>query len=445
MRVIIIGAGEVGSSIAADLSDTHEVVVIDVDGDRVDELTYSVDALPIKGDGTSVPVLEEAGIDEADMLIASTDNDETNIVACSAAKAVSDVFTIARVKKPDLLDTWERSDKAFGVDFMVCTDLLAAEAIVALIGLPAARDVDRFAGGAVQMAEFQIPEDSPVTGHTVAEADRFDSLTFVGVIREDDVEIASGETVLSADDYVVVIGSPESVQGFAAELTPTETPDSAEQIVIIGGSEIGFQTARMLEERGLRPRLIESDHDRARELAERLPKTMVMESDATDIEFLSREHIDEADVVVSALTHDETNLLISLLAKQLGARRADAVVEHGDYVDLFEAVGVDAAVNPREVVAEEITRFTHEGRAENVSLVHNDRAEILEIEIDDESILAGRSLADAMADLPTEVVIGAITRDGECIIPRGETVIEPGDHVVAFMKTEFVDAVTAAL
>jgi trk system potassium uptake protein len=295
------------------------------------------------------------------------------------------------------------------------------------------------------MAEFRIPENSPVTGHTVAEADRFDSLTFVGVIREDDVEIASGETVLSAGDYVVVIGSPESVQGFARELTPTETPGSAEEITIVGGSEIGFQTARLLEERGIHPRLIESDHDRARELAERLPETMVMESDATDIEFLSREHIDEADVVVSALTHDETNLLISLLAKRLGARRADAVVEHADYVDLFEAVGVDAAVNPREVVAEEITRFTHEGRAENVSLVHNDRAEILEIEIDGESILADRSLADAMTGLPTEVVIGAITRDGECVIPRGETIIQPGDHVVAFMKTEFVDAVTAAL
>lgn len=445
MRVIIIGAGEVGSSIADDLSGSHEVVVIDVDGERVDELTYSIDALPLQGDGTSVSVLEEAGIDEADLLIASTDNDETNIVACSAAKAVTDVFTIARVKKPDLLDTWERSHKAFGVDFMVCTDLLTAQAIVTIVGLPAARDADPFAGGTVQMAEFEIPENSPVTGHTVEEADRFDSLTFVGVISDDDVEIASGETVLSAGDYVVVIGSPESVQGFAGELTPDETPDSAERIVVIGGSEIGYQTARMLEERGLRPRLIESDHDRARDLAERLPKTTVMESDATDIEFLSREHIDEADVVVSALTHDEMNMLISLLAKQLGAKRAVAVVEHADYVDLFEAVGVDAAINPREVVAEEITRFTHEGRAENVALVHNDRAEILEIEIDEESILAGRTIADAMDELPREVVIGAITRGDECIIPRGQTVVEPGDHIIAFMKTELVDAVTAAL
>jgi trk system potassium uptake protein TrkA len=295
------------------------------------------------------------------------------------------------------------------------------------------------------MAEFTIPADGPVTGHTVAEADRFDSLTFVGVLRNGDIEIASGETVLSAGDYVVVIGSPESVHGFAEELLPDETPDSAERIVVVGGSEIGFQTARLLEQRGLHPRLIEEDHDRARELAERLPKTTVMESDATDVEFLAREHVDEADIVIAALTHDETNLLISLLAKRLGARRAAAVVEHGAYVDVFEAVGVDAAVNPREITAEEIIRFTLKGRAENVSLVHNDRAEVIEIEIDEGSILAGRSIREATAELPREVVVGAITRDGEFVVPRGETVVEPGDHVVVFAKTEFVDAVTAAL
>lgn len=445
MRVIIIGAGEVGSSIATDLSKAHEVVVIDVDGERIDELTYSIDALAIQGDGTSLPTLEEAGIDDADMLIASTDNDETNIVACSAAKALGDVFTIARVKKPDLLDTWNRSEKAFGVDFMVCTDLLSAQAIVRIVGLPAARDADPFAGGAIQMAEFEIPEDSPVTGQTVREADRFDSLTFVGLLRGGDVEIARGETTLLAGDYVVVIGSPESVQRFGSELSPDQTPDSTEEIVIVGGSEIGYQVARLLEERGFKPRLIEEDHGRARDLAERLPNTVVMESDATDIEFLSREHIDTADVVVAALTHDEVNLLISLLAKQLGTTRAVAVVEHGDYVDIFESVGIDAAVNPREITAEEITRFTHQGRAENIALIHNDRAEVIEVEIDEGSVLAGRPLRESMGDLPEAVVVGAITRDGECLIPRGDTRIDPGDHVVVFARADVADAVTAAL
>ncbi len=443
--MIVIGAGEVGSSIAADLAETHEVVVVDVDDDRIEDLTYSMDVLAIQGDGTSMSKLEEAGIDGADLFIASTDKDETNIVACSAAKVASDVFTIARVKKPDLLDTWNRAKQAFGVDFMVCTDLLSAQAIVTIVGLPAARDADPFAGGTVQMAEFEVPEESSITGQTVEEADRFDSLTFVGLLRGEEVEIARGGTVLESGDYVVVIGSPESVQRFGTELSPEDTPSSTEEIVIVGGSEIGYQVAHMLEERGLEPRLIEADHDRARDLAERLPNTVVMESDATDIEFLTREHIDEADVVVSALTHDESDLLISLLAKQLGCSRAVAVVEHGDYVDVFESVGVDAAINPREITAEEITRFTHQGRAENIALIHNDRAEVLEIEIDDESVLAGRTLEESMADLPEAVVVGAITRDGACIIPRGDTRIEVGDHIVVFASTDVADAVTAAM
>ena len=445
MYVIIIGAGEVGSSIAASLADTHEVVVVDIDGDRVDSLTYSLDVLAIQGDGTSLSTLREAGIDEADMLIATTDVDETNLVACGTAKTVDDPFTIARVKNVDYLETWQRArdQRAFGVDFMVCTNLLTAQDIVQVIGLPAARDVDRFAGEAVQMAEFEVGPDSPVVDQTVREADRFDSLTFAAVFRNDNVEIPRGETVIRAGDRVVVIGSPESVQGFAMELAPGETPTGSEDLVIIGGSEIGYHAARLLEDRGLRPRLIERDHDRAWELAERLPNSVVMENDATDADFLAREHVDEADAVVAALESDEKNLLVSILAKQLGADRTVAVVESSEYVSIFETVGVDVAVNPREVTAEEITRFTRETYTENVALIENDRAEVLEIEVDEDSVLVGRPIREAVADLPDRFVLGAITRDGEFIVPRGDTVVEAGDHVVVFVEREEIETVHA--
>ncbi|HKJ60185.1 MAG TPA: NAD-binding protein, partial [Halobacteriales archaeon] len=146
MRVIVIGAGEVGSSISASLAGAHDVVVVDVDGERVESLTYSHDVLAIEGDGTSLSTLEEAGVAEADMVIASTDDDETNLVACGTAKTLGDAFTIARVRNTNFLRTWRRSEGAFGVDFMVCTNLLTAEAIVRIAGLPAARDVDPFAG-----------------------------------------------------------------------------------------------------------------------------------------------------------------------------------------------------------------------------------------------------------------------------------------------------------
>ncbi|UPW01125.1 Trk system potassium transporter TrkA [Halorussus gelatinilyticus] len=447
MHIIIIGAGEVGSSIAASLADTHEVVVVDMDGERVDALTYSLDVLAIQGDGTSLDTLEEAGVERTDMIIASTDRDETNLVACGTAKTVDDPFTIARVKNVDYLETWQHAEDrtAFGVDFMVCTNLLTAEDIVRVIGLPAARDVDPFVGGRVQMAEFEVGPESPVADQTVREADRFDSLTFAALLRDGDVEIPRGETVIRASDKVVVIGSPESVQGFAREIAPRETLSRNEDLVIIGGSDIGYHTARLLEERGLHPRLIEQDHERARQLAEELPDTVVMENDPTDAEFLAREHVNEADAVVAALDSDERNLLVSVLAKQLGARRTVAVVESGDYVDVFETVGVDVGVNPREVTAEEITRFTRELHTENVALIENDRAEVLEVEVDGDSILVGRPIREAVADLPEEFVIGAITRDERFVVPRGDTIIEPGDHVVAFVGRDALEAVSERL
>ena len=443
MHVIIVGAGEVGSSIAASLAGMHDVVVVDTDPERVDAVTYSMDVLAIEGDGRTVETLEEAGIGEADMLIASTDDDDANIVTCGTADALADAFTIARVKSPQYLRAWERGTGTFGVDFMVATDLLAAKTIVGVIGLPTAQDVDLFADGLVQMTEFDIPAESPVAGQTVQEADRFDSLTFAAIVRPDEIVVPRGDTLIQPGDEVVVIGSPESTRAFSAAIAPQE--DGPEDVVLVGGGEIGYQTARLLEDRGFSPRLVERDPDRARWLAEELPGTTVMESDATDQEFLQRENVDEADVFIAALENDQQNLLATLLAKRLGAGRAVAVVNTGEFTDLFEAVGVDVAVSPREATAEEIIRFTRSRRTENVSIIEGDRAEVLEIEVDAESVLAGRTIREAAADLPERVVIGAIARDGALITPRGDTSIEVGDHVVVFVDTDVLSEVTDAV
>ncbi len=443
MRIVIVGAGEVGSSIASSLAGSHDVVVIDVDEEKVEELNYNVDALAIQGDGASLTVLQEAGIGDADMLIASTDDDETNIITCGTAKTISDPFTIARVKGTSYLETWHQAEGAFGVDFMVGTTALTAKSVVRVVGLPAARDVDTFAGGRVQMAEFAIPEGSPVAGQTIQEADRFESLTFAAVFRDDEVIIPTGTTRIEAEDEVVVIGSQESVRGFGSEVSPHA--GDVDDILIVGGTEVAAEIATLFEEQGLKPRLVEHDHERARELAERLPKTTVLEHDATDSEFLEREHVGEVDTVIAALKRNERNLLVSLLTKRLGVDNAVAIVNETGYSQLFEAVGVDVAISPREATAEEITRFTRERRAENVALIENDRAEVIEIEADADSVLTGRQIQDSIKDLPEGIVIGAITRNGDFVIPRGDTVIEVGDSVVVFAEADNVSAVTSML
>jgi trk system potassium uptake protein TrkA len=443
MRVIVVGAGEVGSNIAAELSSDHDVVVVDIDGERVDAMSYSLDVLTVEGDGTEIETLEEAGVDEADMLIASTDDDGTNIVTCGTASVFPDVFTIARVKRPQYLRTWERGERVFGVDFMVCTDLLAAETITGVIGLPTAQDVDTFADGVVQMAEFELPQESPVVGQTVQEADRFDSLTFAAIFRDDGIIIPGGDTTLRVGDDVVVIGSPDSVRSFSTAIAPDRSGPS--DIVVVGGSEIGYQATRLLETRGFAPRLIERDEDRARWLAENLPGTTVMQTDATDREFLERENVGGADVLIAALESDQQNLLAGLLAERLGTERTVAVVDSMEFADLFEAVGIDVAVSPREATAEEITRFTRDRRAENVSLIEGHRAEVMEFEVDAEGTAVGCTIRELAGELPAGVVVGAITRNGQLITPRGDTVIEIGDHVVVFADADAVEAVAAAL
>ena len=445
MKIIIIGAGQVGESIAADLEANHDVTVIEQRRERAEELTYAHDVLTITGDGTESKTLDRAGIDEANMVIASTDDDETNIVACSTASALSDAFTVARIKHTKYFDTWERANRAFGVDYMVCTNLLTAQSIVRVVGLPAAVDVDPFAGGRVQMAEFEISEACPIVDQSVQQADRYDSLTFAALLRNGSVVIPGGNTVINAGDRVVVIGSPKSVHNFADSLAPDHATGSDEEVVIIGGSEIGYHVARLLGDRGFKPRLIEQDPERAREIAEELPQTMVMESDATDIAFLEREHIGEADIVVAALESDEKNLLVSLLANRLGAGRTAAIIDTPSYVELFETVGIDVAINPRVVVAEEIIRLTQSGKAENVALIETDKAEVIEIEVDDSSVLVGRPIRESTADLPDGVVIGAITRRNEFVTPRGDTEIYPGDHVVIFVDADAIEETTAKL
>ncbi|MFY4815990.1 Trk system potassium transporter TrkA [Halorubrum sp. Atlit-26R] len=443
MHVVVIGAGEVGTSIAASLASDHEVVVVDVDPDRAEQLKYELDVLTIAGDGTSAEIQSAAEVDRADMVIACTDDDQTNLVACGTAKTLGDGFTIARVKSTDFLRTWQGNEGAFGVDFMVCTDLLTAENIVRVIGLPAAVDVDPFAGGLVQMAEFEIAEGSPVAGQTVSEADRFESLTFVGLFRDGEMTIPRGDTDIAVGDRAVVIGSPESVQSFATDVAPETTPDRADEIVVVGGSEIGYQTARLLEERDFKPRLIERDADRARWLAENLPNTVVMEHDATDTEFLSREHVDEADIVVTALRSDEKNLLISVLAKRLGVDRVIAVVDSPDYVTVFEEIGIDIAINPRTVTAEEITRFTYESVAENIAVLENDQAEVLELELTEGCGLVGRPISEVVAESEARFVIGAITRDHRLVTPRGDTVLQAGDHVILLVESESVGEIAS--
>lgn len=444
MRIIIAGAGQVGTKVAAELDATHDIVMVDVDGERIDRLSYDLDVLTVTGDSSAIETLREAGIEDTDMLIACTDSDEINILTCATAKSLSDVTTVVRAKNAKYLDTWDQAENVFGVDFMVGTNLLTVAAAAGGTGLSAARNVDVFAGGRVQMAEFEIGADSSIVGQTVQEADRFDSLTFVAILRDEETLIPTGATRIQPGDDVVVVGRPDAVHALGTELAPQERDHK--NVLIIGGSDIGYQTAQLLEERGLRPHLIEASADRARELSERLSATTVRTKDPTAQDFLEDERMSDVDAVVAALDdNSEENLLAALRAKRNGADRSIAVVAHGEYVELFEEAGVDVAVNPRRATAAEIIDFARDQDTQNVALLEGEQAEVIEIRIDTDSIIAGRPIHEAIRDLPDGVVIGAVTRNGSFLMPRGDTVIEPGDHAVILVDSDVVEETIARL
>jgi trk system potassium uptake protein TrkA len=445
MRVIIVGAGEVGSHIAASLADDHEVIVVDIDPETIEDLTYSTDVLAIEGDGTTIETLQEAGIAKTELLVASTDDDRTNLITCMTAKTAGDIFAIARVRGAKFYDTWTQSNGAFDVDFMVSTDLVTAEKVVRILGFPSAVDVEPFGQNRVEMAEFEVLAESEFVDQTIETADRFDALTFAALVRDSNIVIPRGGTRIEAGDKVIVIGRPDRVRAFSNVVAPTNQSDGIQDFVVVGGSDIGYHIADSLRQRGFRPRLIVESGDRARHLAEQLPETVVMEYDITDLDFFLRENVDNADAVIAAADSDEENLLVSLLAMKIGVDRTVAVVEAAEYASLFEDVGIDVAINPRDTAAEEIVRYTRDRTVEKLSLIEDRQVEVLEVEIVEGSPLNGRPIHESIADLPADVVIGAITRDQEFIMPRGDTVIKSGDHVVLFTTADVRSDVLAVV
>jgi trk system potassium uptake protein TrkA len=436
MRVIIIGAGEVGRSIASALQTDHDVVVIERDSKRI-ELLQNLDVLALLGNGASLKTLKDAGADRADLVIASTDIDEVNIVACASAKQLGTKITIARVQDAEYLQTWKRG--SLGVDEMVCSELITSQAIADVIGLRGVRAADEFADGKILMTETVVEENSPLIGLRLREAAIPKDCNVASIIRGNAVIIPHGEDRILAGDRLVLIGTPEAVHEFNRRLSLYPT---VKEVLIIGGGRIGFRLAQILQTRGLRPKLIEPDEERSRWLAENLPHTLVFHGDGTDIELLEREGLHRCDVAVSVTGADERNLLCGLLLKRMGVSQVIVRVEDPNFITIFERVGIDIAINPRRLIAEEIIGFTRE-RIEKALSLEQDRAEVLEIEVSLQSPLIGVKLA--AAQVPAGVLIGAIVRGERVIIPRGTDTLQPGDHVIVFSTKEAAAAVEKLL
>jgi len=441
MRIVIVGAGQVGSTVVEALHGDHDLVVIDVVRERLEPLAYRYDVGTIEANGASRKALRDAGVADADLFIACTSRDEVNLVACSFARVEAPQATsVIRTSNIEYIDLWREG--RLDVDFAVSSELETAHAVSRSIGMPAARQTDVFAGGQVQIVEFNVPEgaDAAVVGRPLREARIPDDSRVFGIIREDTLTLPRGGESIRAGDRIVVIGSPTAARAWATLLAPGEK--AVKDVVVFGGGQVGTAIARLLAAQGIGVRLIEPDRERAREVADQLPQCRIYNATGIDVDFLQRELIGRTQAAVFAIKEDSKNHYAATLARVHGVRFTIAVVHDTISTQVYEQSGVDVTINPRAVTAEEIVRFAHDPRTQQVAMLEGDRYEVLDLTTKPTSEYVGLRFRD----MPIRgAMIGAIVRDGRAVFPRSDEVLQAGDRVIVFTETKRVPDVERVL
>ena len=441
MRIVIVGAGQVGSTVVEALHAEHDLSVIDVARERLEALAYRYDVRTIEANGASRKALQDAGVDKADLFIACTSRDEVNLVACSFARIEAPkATTVIRTSNVEYIQLWRAG--RLDVDFAVSSELETAHAVSRSIGMPAARQTDVFARGQVQIVEFDVPEgaDASLVGPPLREARIPSDSRVLGVIREDSVTLPRGGETIAPGDRIVVIGSPEAAREWGMLLAPGAS--TVEDVIVFGGGQVGTAIARMLETQGIGVRLVEPNRERAREVAEELPGCRVYNTSGVDPDFLERERIGQAQAGVFAMKEDAKNHYAATLARVHGVPFTIAVVHDTISTQVYEYSGVDVTINPRGVTAEEIVRFAHDPRTQQVTMLEGDRYEVLDITTQPTSEYVGLRFRD----MPIRgAMIGAIVRDGTAVFPRSDDVLQSGDRVIVFTETSRVPNVEKVL
>ncbi len=438
MRVFIVGAGEVGFNTAQLLSrEGHEVIVVEQDEALANRATDQLDALVMQGNGASPKLLSEIGTRKSELLIAVTDSDEVNITACLVAKAQGVKRTVARIRNPDYYDTSSPfATDVLGIDFVIHTERAAAEEIRDALRVPGSVNVETFAGDSIEVAEVVVQENSAVIDKEVKDVSLPQSSLVVGVVRKNDIIVPRGDTVLRENDHVFIIGERARIaEAVSAIATDTK---KVQDVMIFGGGKIGLRLALILEDEGISVKVVEKDEKRAQYVASRLRKALVLHDEGISREFLLQERVDRTDAFIAATSDDRANLLAVMYAKQLGARRTISVVSRLEFAPLSEALGVDISISPRLITAGAILRFVRKGDVLAVNVLESG-AEMIEMRVPDKCAVAGRPLSEV--GFPKGAIIGAVLRDDEVIIPRGDDILTSGDDAVIFTVASAVDEV----
>ena len=438
MRVVIVGGGEIGFALAQGLAATNDVFVVD-NKPQIADRFEPLDVQFVLGTGTSREVLERAGADHADVLVACTGLDEVNIVSCGIARQLGNPRTFCFVSREDFLPSGEKARglAGFGIDSLIWPEAQLAEEIERVIRTPGALDAESFENGAILLVEYRLDPDSPFIGR-IADLHLPQNALIVAVRRGDEFFIPRGPNSLESRDKILVMGSPEALKEVRQRMTGA--PESARQrVTIIGGGDVGLQLAERLEAHldGLELTLIERDLARAEVIAGRLTHTLVLNGDGTDLELLESEDVGRADVLVGVIDNDEKNLLASLLGRQLGVRRIVARVSRRTNLRLFEHVGIDIAISARGAAIASVLHQIQGGPTRLLAVVEEGAGRILELDVP--AGYTPRALRELAP--PLNSIIGAVVRQSQAFVPRGTDQVRPGDRLMVFTTHAAADQV----
>ncbi|MDA0225120.1 MAG: Trk system potassium transporter TrkA [Proteobacteria bacterium] len=438
MKIIILGAGQVGSSVAESLaSEQNDITIVDVDAPRLRALQDRLDLRTVLGNAAHPSVLREAGADDADLMIAVTQNDETNLAACKiAARAFNVPRRVARVRASAFLED-ERllGPDGFEVDLTICPEQVLTDYIVKLVEFPEALQVLDFADGKVSLVAVRAYRGGPMVGRPVKEIREHMPRTetrIVAIFRRDRPIVPTGDTVIEVNDEVFCLAASRDIREVMRELRRMDRP--VKRVMIAGGGNIGQRLVGALED-DYSVRIVEHNKRRCEMLAGRVRSALVLNGDATDEELLQQEGIDEMDLFVAVTNNDENNIMSSLLAKRLGARRVVALINRRSYVDLLQSGEIDIAISPAQATIGKLLAHVRRGDVVAVHSLRRGAAEALEAVVhgDRESCkLTGRRLEEI--ELPPGCTIGAIVRGEEVMMAHHDVRIESGDHVIVFVS-----------
>ena len=447
MKIIIVGAGEVGFHIASHLAlENKDVVVIDKNPAAIRRVSDNLDVHVIIGSGSSPVVLEEAGIQEAEIILAVTNSDETNLVACLVANMLSSsTKKLARIRDADY-DEYHTNfrEQAPHIDTIINPEIEVVKTIYRMMSVPGAVDIAEFADGLLKFVGVNLEDDSPLAGARLSNLPAIAGEArplIAAVVREDELIIPRGNDRLKSGDLVYFISEEDKLLDTLSLFNKYDQP--VKRALIIGGGRIGFRLASLLEEHSIYCKIIEKKPDRCTYLAERLNKAIVLCGDGSDQSLLAEENIQDMDIVITLTKDEETNILASLLAKRMGARKSITRISKFSYFPLMDAIGIEQVVSPRHSAINTILQHIRRGKVLSAISIKGEQAEVIEAVALETSEIVAKPLHKV--SFPKGAMVAGIIRKETIIIPTGESVIQPDDRVIIFARREVIPKIEKIL